>query len=73
MILRNWRLKQENLTIKQLNNLENFQYPSVSYSYLEKSKNQLEANVLLNPKRIGFLNILKKMGGYIKILNKEPC
>ena len=42
---------QRSKTIKQLNNLENFQYPSVSYSYLEKSKNQLEANVLLNPKK----------------------
>ena len=38
-------------TIKQLNNLENFQYPSVSYNYLDNSKDQLEANVLLNPKK----------------------
>jgi outer membrane protein assembly factor BamA len=37
-------------TIKQLNNLENFQYPTVSYNYLIKSKSELEANVLLNPK-----------------------
>lgn len=40
-----------NKTIKQLNNLENFQYPSVSYNYLDNSKDQLEANVLLNPKK----------------------
>jgi outer membrane protein assembly factor BamA len=37
-------------TIKQLNNLENFQYPTVSYNYLINSKSELEANVLLNPK-----------------------
>jgi outer membrane translocation and assembly module TamA len=46
-----------NKTIKQLNNLENFQYPSVSYNYLNNSKDQLEANILLNPKKrfsIGF-------------------
>ena len=42
---------QRSKTIKQLNNLENFQYPSVSYNYLEGSKNQLEANILLNPKK----------------------
>ena len=42
---------QRSKTIKQLNNLENFQYPSVSYNYLESSKNQLEANILLNPKK----------------------
>ena len=38
-------------TIKQLNNLGNFQYPSVSYNYIDDSKDQLEANVLLNPKK----------------------
>ena len=42
---------QRSKTIKQLNNLENFQYPSVSYNYYENSNNQLEANVLLNPKK----------------------
>ena len=40
-----------NKTIRQLNNLENFQYPSVSYNYLDNSQDQLEANVLLNPKK----------------------
>ena len=38
-------------TIKQLNNLENFQYPTVSYNYLINSESELEANVLLNPKK----------------------
>ena len=42
---------QRSKTIKQLNNLENFQYPSVSYNYYKNSNNQLEANVLLNPKK----------------------
>tara|TARA_B110000240_G_scaffold196824_1_gene250063 strand:- start:6447 stop:8969 length:2523 start_codon:yes stop_codon:yes gene_type:complete len=42
---------QRSKTIKQLNNLENFQYPSVNYVYSENSNNQLEANVLLNPKK----------------------
>jgi len=37
-------------TIKQLNNLDNFQYPSVNYEYLE-NKNDLEANILLIPKK----------------------
>lgn len=44
-------------TIKQLNNLQNFQYPSISYNYLKNSEDQLEANILLNPKErfsIGF-------------------
>ena len=38
-------------TIRQLNNLENFQYPSISYSYLENSNNKLEANILLSSKK----------------------
>ena len=38
-------------TITQLNNFENFQYPSVSYNYLKNSSNELEANVLLIPKK----------------------
>ena len=38
---------------------------------LSKNSNLSLPNVLLNPKRIGFLNILKKMGGFIKILNKK--
>ena len=49
-------------TIKQLNNLENFQYPTVSYNYLINSKSELEANVLLNPKErfsLGFWVDLK--------------
>ena len=42
---------QRSKTIKQLNNLENFQYPSINYIYSENSNNQLEANILLNPKK----------------------
>jgi len=38
-------------TIRQLNNLENFQYPSISYSYLDNSNNKLEANILLSAKK----------------------
>ena len=38
-------------TITQLNNFENFQYPSISYNYLKNSSNELEANVLLIPKK----------------------
>ncbi|MDB4023376.1 3-phosphoshikimate 1-carboxyvinyltransferase [Pelagibacteraceae bacterium] len=38
---------------------------------LSKNSSLSLPNVLLNPKRIGFLNILKKMGGSIKILNKK--
>jgi len=38
---------------------------------LSKNSNLSLPNVLLNPKRIGFLNVLKKMGGLIKILNKK--
>ena len=38
---------------------------------LSKSSNLVLPNILLNPKRIGFLNVLKKMGGSIKILNKK--
>ena len=38
---------------------------------LSKNSNLSLPNVLLNPKRIGFLNILKKMGGSIKIINKK--
>lgn len=38
---------------------------------LSKNSNLFLPNVLLNPKRIGFLHILKKMGGSIKILNKK--
>ncbi len=38
-------------TITQLNNFENFQYPSISYNYLKNSKNELEANILLIPKK----------------------
>ncbi len=37
-------------TIRQLNNLDNFQYPSVSYKYLE-NQHDLEANILLSPKK----------------------
>ena len=38
-------------TITQLNNFENFQYPSISYNYIENSNNELEVNVLLIPKK----------------------
>jgi len=38
---------------------------------LSKNSSLSLPNVLLNPKRIGFLNILKKMGGFIKIVNKK--
>ena len=38
---------------------------------LSKNSSLSLPNVLLNPKRIGFLNILKKMGGFIKITNKK--
>ena len=38
---------------------------------LSKNSSLSLPNVLLNPKRIGFLNILKKMGGFIKIKNKK--
>ncbi len=38
---------------------------------LSKNSNLSLPNVLLNPKRIGFLNILKKMGASIKILDKK--
>ena len=38
-------------TINQLNNFENFQYPSISYNYLNNSNSELEANILLVPKK----------------------
>ena len=38
---------------------------------LSKNSSLSLPNVLLNPKRIGFLNILKKMGGFIRIVNKK--
>jgi 3-phosphoshikimate 1-carboxyvinyltransferase len=38
---------------------------------LSNNSNLVLPNVLLNPRRIGFLNILKKMGGSIKIVNKK--
>jgi 3-phosphoshikimate 1-carboxyvinyltransferase len=38
---------------------------------LSKNSNLSLPNVLLNPKRIGFLNILKKMGASIKISDKK--
>ena len=38
-------------TINQLNDFENFQYPSISYNYLNNSNSELEANILLVPKK----------------------
>ena len=38
-------------TITQLNNFKNFQYPSISFNYLNNSRDELEANILLIPKK----------------------
>ena len=38
-------------TINQLNNFDNFQYPSISYNYISESDKQLEANIFLVPKK----------------------
>jgi outer membrane protein assembly factor BamA len=38
-------------TIKQLNNFDNFQYPSINYNYVNESNKQLEANIFLVPKK----------------------
>mgnify|MGYP000020462209 CR=1 FL=1 len=43
----------------------------VVLALLTKNSNLLLPNVLLNPKRIGFLNILKKMGASIIIKDKK--
>ena len=40
-----------NKTIRLLNNFDNFQYPSINYNYLDKSKNELEANIVLVPQK----------------------
>ena len=40
-----------NKTIRLLNNFDNFQYPSINYNYLDKSKNELEANIILVPQK----------------------
>ena len=38
-------------TINQLNNFDNFQYPSINYSYVNETDKQLEANIFLVPKK----------------------
>jgi len=43
----------------------------VVLALLTKNSNLLLPNVLLNPKRIGFLNVLKKMGASIVIKDKK--
>jgi len=40
-----------NKTIDQLNNFDNFQYPSISFNYLKNSTNKLEANISLVPQK----------------------
>ena len=38
-------------TIQNLNNLDLFSFPSIGYEYLNKSDNELSANIFLNPKK----------------------
>ena len=64
-------------TITQLNNFENFQYPSISYKYIENSNNELEVNVLLIPKKkfsLGFgidLMMVSNTGSIL--ISKSKC
>ena len=38
-------------TIKKLNDFDNFQYPSISFDYLNNSNNKLELNIFLVPQK----------------------
>ena len=38
-------------TIQNLNNLDLFSFPSIGYEYLDKTNNELSANIFLNPKK----------------------
>ena len=45
------------ITLQNFNKLDLFSFPSISYEYLNKSRNSLEANIILNSKKkygIGF-------------------
>ena len=43
--------QSRNKTIDQLNNFDNFQYPSIGFNYLKNSTNKLEANISLVPQK----------------------